>query len=191
VRLTFLAAVLIATTARGWGAGSSQEYRTCNRAAFNIAIDVGHTPEAMGATSARGVPEYNYNLQLANQIDGKLREGGFRNVTLITAHGIGRAQLLERSARANVLGPNLFLSIHHDDVQDSYHQKWKYNGSTRFFSDRFSGYSLFVSRKNQHFEASLSFAKLLGVELMGRGMRYAPIMQKRFPVNVGSSSTDK
>jgi N-acetylmuramoyl-L-alanine amidase len=173
VWLTFLATVLVATTARGWVAASSQELPACNPANFKIAIDVGHTPEAPGATSARGVPEYKYNLQLAKQIRATLIEGGFSRITLITARGAGRSQLLERTARADILGVNLFLSIHHDDVQDHYHQRWRHNGSTRLFSDKFSGYSIFVSRANQHFEDSLSFAQLLGAALMTRGMRYS------------------
>jgi N-acetylmuramoyl-L-alanine amidase len=67
----------------------------------------------------------------------------------------------------------MFLSIHHDDVQSTYYTKWTYNGVVRFFSDRFSGYSLFASRQNRHFEDSLRFAKLLGAALTTHGMRYS------------------
>ena len=45
--------------------------------------------------------------------------------------------------------------------------------SRRAFSDKFSGYSLFVSRQNQYFDHSLTFAKLLGAALMAQGMRYS------------------
>ena len=41
---------------------------SCDAARFKIAIDVGHTVEAPGATSARGVTEYVYNLSLAKLI---------------------------------------------------------------------------------------------------------------------------
>src|SRR5262249_10946800 len=140
---------------------------------FNIAIDVGHTPEASGATSARGVTEYAYNLQLSNQIKRALLEGGYSRVTLITARGIGRTQLLARVKRANAMNADLLLSVHHDDVQDFSHAKWNYNGVTRAFSDKFSGYSLCVSRQNQYFERSLTFAKLLGTALMEQGLHYS------------------
>jgi N-acetylmuramoyl-L-alanine amidase len=48
-------------------------------------------------------------------------------------------------------------------------------------SDRFSGYSLFVSRENRHYEDSLVFAKLLGAALMGHGMLYSPHHAEAIP----------
>ena len=38
----------------------------CRRAAFRAIIDVGHTEQAPGATSARGVLEFVFNLNLAS-----------------------------------------------------------------------------------------------------------------------------
>jgi len=145
----------------------------CRPENFKIAIDVGHTPEAPGATSARGVTEYAYNLLLAKRIERTLLDGGFSRTTLITARGVGRPQLLKRTERANTLGLDLLLSIHHDDVQGLYHARWTYKGAIHLFSDKFSGYSLFVSRENRHFDDSLAFAKLLGAALTARGMRYS------------------
>jgi N-acetylmuramoyl-L-alanine amidase len=127
------------------------------------------------------VPEHEYNLQLAKQIERTLVDGGFSRITLITVQGLGRAQLIKRAERANALGVNLFLSIHHDDVQNFYHAKWTYNGTAHHFSDRFSGYSLFVSRENRHYENSLVFAKLLGAALTGHGMRYSPHHAEAIP----------
>jgi N-acetylmuramoyl-L-alanine amidase len=172
-RLVVAAATLIAASLPDHAAEAAQAAPVCKPENFKIAIDIGHTPEAPGTTSARGVAEHAYNLQLAKQVQKTLLDGGFGHTTLITARGIGRSQLLQRVERANALGVDLFLSIHHDDVQDSYHSKWTYNGATHFFSDRFSGYSLFVSRENRHFEDSLAFAKLLGVALTAQGMRYS------------------
>jgi len=167
------AALAIAASLPDRTSAAAQGATVCNPANFNIAIDVGHTPEAPGTTSARGVAEHAYNLQLSNEIKRALLEGGYSRVTLITARGIGRTQLLARVKRANALNVDLLLSVHHDDVQDFYHAKWNYNGVTRAFSDKFSGYSLFVSRQNQHFERSLTFAKLLGTALMEQGLRYS------------------
>jgi N-acetylmuramoyl-L-alanine amidase len=144
----------------------------CQPASFKIGIDVGHTPESPGTTSARGVPEYRFNLQLAKDIQKTLLDAEFTRTSLITVRGIGRAQLFSRAERANALGLDVLLSIHHDDVQDFYHSKWIYNGISRSFSDKFSGYSLFVSRENRSFDVSLAFAKLLGAALTARGMRY-------------------
>ena len=145
----------------------------CVPESFKIALDVGHTPQAPGATSARGVKEYMFNQQLAKQMESKLVQGGFTNTTLITARGAGRDQLRMRVERANALGADLLLSIHHDDVQQIYYSKWEYGGSLRNYSDKFSGYSLFVSSYNQHFDRSLAFAKLVGRELKARGLPFS------------------
>jgi N-acetylmuramoyl-L-alanine amidase len=173
LRLIFAAATVIIAGLPDQGAGAAQGASVCKPENFKIAIDVGHTPEAPGTTSARGIAEHAYNLRLAEQVKKTLLIGGFDHTILITEQGIGMPQLMKRAERANALGIDLFLSIHHDDVQDSYHSKWTYNGASQVFSDRFSGYSLFVSRQNRHFEESLAFAKLLGAALMAQGMHYS------------------
>jgi N-acetylmuramoyl-L-alanine amidase len=63
-------------------------------------------------------------------------------------------------------------SIHHNDVQERYKEKWEYEGESRPYSDRFAGHSLFVSRKNPRLAESLAFGHLLGVELKERGLVY-------------------
>jgi N-acetylmuramoyl-L-alanine amidase len=145
----------------------------CVPESFKIGIDIGHTPQAPGATSARGVKEHVFNQQLARRIEITLIKGGFTDTKLITAQGVGREQLRIRTERANALGLDLLVSIHHDDVQTIHYSKWPYRGTVRNYSDKFSGYSLFVSRDNQHFDTSLVFAKLLGRELRARGLRFS------------------
>jgi N-acetylmuramoyl-L-alanine amidase len=147
-------------------------YQHCQRDDFKIAIDVGHTPEASGALSARGRTEYEFNLRLAKTIADTFRGAGFANVFLILMRGEGRSQLLERSAQASSLKADLFLSIHHDDVQPIYYGEWTYNGQKYHFSDRYAGYSIFVSNRNQFPDQSVEFAKLLVAELQKRGMTF-------------------
>src|SRR5205807_9570053 len=48
----------------------------CDPAKFRIVVDVGHTVESEGATSARNVAEYAFNLRLARQIEVKLMAEG-------------------------------------------------------------------------------------------------------------------
>jgi N-acetylmuramoyl-L-alanine amidase len=153
----------------------------CQASTFRIAIDVGHTPEAPGATSARGVKEYSFNLQLARRIERALNDGGFSSTVLINVHGIGRDQLVKRTKRANALGADLLLSVHHDDMQSTYHATWTYDGTPHAYSDKFSGYSLFVSRDNPYFDNSFAFAKRLGAELMARGMKFSPHHAESIP----------
>ena len=146
--------------------------RSCRQGNFRIAIDVGHTPEASGALSARGRSEYGFNQRLAEKIGDTFRNAGFTNTLLILMRGEGKSQLRQRSALASSFRADLFLSIHHDDVQPIYYDEWTYNGRRHHFSDRYFGYSIFVSSQNQFADRSVQFAALLGAELRKRGMTF-------------------
>jgi N-acetylmuramoyl-L-alanine amidase len=137
-------------------------------------VDVGHTVKVPGADSARGVPEYAFNLQLADAVKQALVDSGFtKTVRLITATAPW-AGLLERAARANAMRADLFISFHHDSVPDNLIETWEYNGEKHQFSDRFRGYSIFISEANADPKDSLAFGRLLGHELQARGMHYTP-----------------
>jgi hypothetical protein len=69
---------------------------------------------------------------------------------------------------------DLFLSIHHDSVPDNLLETWEYAGHQSHFSDRFQGYSIFVSRDNGDRNGSLGFGRLLGKELQAHGLGYTP-----------------
>jgi N-acetylmuramoyl-L-alanine amidase len=157
-------------------AGSIQKASssTCNRAEFRVIVDVGHTAEAWGAKSARGQREYDFNLRLATVIKQKLIETGFEKATLLITEGRSRKGLVQRVARANKSSADLFLSIHHDSVPDSFLEKWQFAGKDHSFSDRFKGHSIFISRDNSDFRGSLLFARLLGIQLKARGLQYTP-----------------
>ena len=77
--------------------------------------------------------------------------------------------LAERTRQAANKRATLFLSIHHDSVQRRYVKEWKVDGKTHLYSDKFSGFSVFVSRKNRKFAQSLQFARLLGEAMIARG----------------------
>jgi N-acetylmuramoyl-L-alanine amidase len=152
----------------------------CNRQGFHVVIDVGHTVEAPGAQSARGQYEYDFNLRLAKRIERKLTEAGFEHATLLITHGKTRKQLFRRVSNASKDSADLFLSIHHDSVPDKFLEKWQFEGEEHIFSDRFKGHSIFVSRGNGSYDASLQFARLLGKELKARGLRYTPHYTEKF-----------
>jgi N-acetylmuramoyl-L-alanine amidase len=146
----------------------------CPRAAFHVVLDVGHTVDSPGADSARGVPEYQFNLALADVIKDSLVKAGFDNtVRMITTTG-HVAGLVERATRANAMHADLFIALHHDSVPDKLIEKWEYEGETHQYSDRFSGYSIFVSNENGDFKGSLAFGHLLGLALQARGLHYTP-----------------
>jgi N-acetylmuramoyl-L-alanine amidase len=150
----------------------AEDRAVCDSASFRIVVDVGHTAEAGGARSARGVPEYAFNLRLARLIETRLHDAGFVRTRLLIMKGVGRPQLLRRSAIANDLGADLFVSIHHDSVQDSYLARWEHDGRADLFSDKFSGYSLFVANGNPRRDDSLAFARLLADELLARRLHF-------------------
>src|SRR5499427_3149290 len=100
----------------------------CARSAFRVLVDVGHTLDVPGAMSARGVPEYTFNLQLAREAKQALVDSGFeQTVLLITATAPWRG-LFERAVRANAMHADLFVAIHHDSVPDNLKQIWEYAG---------------------------------------------------------------
>jgi len=172
----------------------------CEMAKFRIFVDVGHTSESFGALSARNDTEFGFNLRLAKLIVGTLKAEGFAATRLLVTDGKARSSLLKRVGVANDARADFFLSVHHDSVPDKLLEEWEFEGSKSYFSDRFTGHSLFVSRQNPHFAISMLFARLLGKELKERGLHYAtqytmPIMGRyRHPLldkDVGVYSYDQ
>ena len=148
--------------------------RPASVAGFRVIVDVGHTVEVPGADSARGVPEYTFNLRLADEIEQALVDAGFdKAVRLITATAPWQG-LVERADRANKMHADLFISIHHDSVPDYLIETWDYEGEQHQFSDRFKGYAIFISNDNADRKGSLEFGGLLGKELQARGLHYTP-----------------
>jgi N-acetylmuramoyl-L-alanine amidase len=145
----------------------------CEPAKFRIVLDVGHTAESEGAISARNVSEFVFNLRLAKRIEEKLKAEGFKETKLLLTEGKARRSLFKRVDAANNLPADLLLSIHHDSVPHKLLEDWEFEGKKSRFSDRFSGYSVFVSRENPDFKTSLAFAELIGKEMKAQGLDYA------------------
>src|SRR5215471_14538731 len=103
--ISLFAVALTLLTGSAWGEtattekpapSSEKKASACDRHAFRAVIDVGHTLAVGGATSARGIYEYEFNLRLAKQITNKLTSAGFdKTILLITtepAHSTGGAR---------------------------------------------------------------------------------------------------
>ncbi len=168
-----LVAVALSGPANGQSAKSG-DAPVCDYPRFRAFIDVGHTLEDPGAISARGTPEYDFNLRLALHIERALRDAGFSKTVLLVTDGKAIPSLMKRVAKANKQGGDLLLSIHHDSVPEKFIEKWTFDGVDRSYSDRFKGHSMFVSASNPQFKASLQFGGLLGKELKERGLQYTP-----------------
>ncbi|WP_249137295.1 N-acetylmuramoyl-L-alanine amidase [Bradyrhizobium tropiciagri] len=145
----------------------------CDPATFRIVLDVGHTAESEGAISARNVAEFIFNRRLAQLIEERLKAEGFAETRLLLTEGKARPSLFKRVASASNLHADLLLSIHHDSVPNKMLEDWEFEGKKSHFSDRFSGYSVFVSRENPDFRTSLRFAELVAKEMKAGGLRYA------------------
>jgi N-acetylmuramoyl-L-alanine amidase len=178
---TVLSIPLLASAAWGQSAppakrasASTVPAPSCNRAQFRVLVDVGHTAEAPGAASARGVMEYDFNRSLAKTIERKLVEMGFGRTIMLVTEGSTRKGLVTRVAHANASKADLFLSIHHDSVPDRLMQKWEFEGKKHAYNDQYPGHSIFVSVDNPHYQESLLFAAMIGKEMKARGLRYTP-----------------
>jgi N-acetylmuramoyl-L-alanine amidase len=124
--------------------------------------------------SARGIPEYAFNLQLAREIKQALVDAGFEQTVLLITATAPRQGLVERAARANSMHANLFIAIHHDSVPDNLKHSWDYDGQKNEFNDDYPGYAIFISNDNADPAASLLFGSLLGRELERRSLHYTP-----------------
>lgn len=126
-----------------------------------VAIDVGHTKASPGAISVTGRPEYEFNLEIAKRLEAKLRETGTIKPFLIVSEK--PRSLPERTRIAASRNADLFVSIHHDSAQDKYlEERESEDGETQRYTDKFSGYSVFVSRKNPRYDDSLELARRIG-----------------------------
>ncbi|MGH8680417.1 MAG: N-acetylmuramoyl-L-alanine amidase family protein [Burkholderiales bacterium] len=141
-----------------------------------VAVDVGHFFAEPGALSARGRPEFEFNHALALDLRDALEAHGDRVRTIGVAGDV--AVLSRRTTAAG--GARLFLSVHHDSVQPHYLEEWEHESATRRFSDRFAGFSLFVSRRNPDPAASLACASAIGAALRAAG--FTPSLYHAEPI---------
>jgi N-acetylmuramoyl-L-alanine amidase len=130
-----------------------------------VAVDIGHTLAAPGATSARGRTEFDFNRDLAAQVVAALARLQLRT-TVVNPDG-----LIESLAARPAAAPeaDFFLSIHHDSVGEHELSQWSWDGATLTYSDRWAGHSLFVSRRNPDVERSLLCASAIGARLQRAG----------------------
>ena len=145
-------------------------------AAATIAIDVGHYRERPGVISARGRPEFEFNLDLAHALAAALEARGDAT-RLIGADG-GMRDLWRRPRAAGKA--DLFISVHHDSTRLKHQMTWTHEGAERNYSDRFAGFSLFVSRANPGRDKALRCASRIGARLRQAG--FSPSLYHADPV---------
>jgi N-acetylmuramoyl-L-alanine amidase len=134
-----------------------------------VAIDVGHSLRSSGATSARGKAEFEFNRELAQVVWQAIAAKGGQAFE-IGADGKS-VDPETRPVEASAHNAKFFISIHHDSVQPQYLEEWTWQGGVRQHADQFSGFSLFVSRKNKQLAASLRCASAIGAALKSAGFK--------------------
>lgn len=127
--------------------------------AATVVLDTGHTKMRPGSISPSGRPEFAYNLALSDRVAADLAGAGL-SVIRVAADG-HEVALASRTAQTGQA--DLFVSIHHDSIQ----QDWIDAGR----SGEFSGFSVFVSAKNPFPQASLKCASTVGAALARIGER--------------------
>lgn len=130
---------------------------------FIVAIDIGHSKKSQGAVSSRGVGEFYFNKKMAIILLEKLKSAGFsRSFIIDTSINSG---LKNRTKVAFQRNASVFISIHHDSVQKRYIKYWKYKGKKNHFSDKYKGYSIFISNNTRYSKKNMMLASAVGEHL--------------------------
>ncbi len=130
--------------------------------AFDVMLDIGHTPTKYGALSANCEKEYNYNVALGRYLLKHLA-----NHATIKATITPQREICFKERYRSSIQKDLFLSLHHDSVQERFIKRDKFGCPS---SNHASGFSIFISRKNPYFKESWKYAKKLGEALVEQGL---------------------
>lgn len=137
-----------------------------------IVVDVGHTPDAPGTTSAAGETELAFNRRFASRLTEALRDrvepdGAVRVVEIHEPDpGLDR-----RVAAIAAASPSLVVSVHHDSVQERYLKTRMVDGAELSHTDAAAGFSLFVPAETPVAAESLAAARAIADAIMAAGDR--------------------
>ncbi len=149
------------------GAGNIPK-ESCPKGNLRIGVDIGHSVVKYGARSARGNHEFLFNQRFVNELSTYGDGDSHLNFIVLNPKGQDLA-LRDRPRLAVAKGADIFISIHHDAVNNKYLQAWMFEGRPEQFSDEFGGYSIFISPDAQQQRASLRLATLIGKEFKAIG----------------------
>jgi N-acetylmuramoyl-L-alanine amidase len=114
------------------------------------------------------VAEHEFNQKVARLLFAEMLREGYTKSFMISDND-NDVELVTRADIANGREADLLLSIHHDSVQPRYLRQWTFNGRKYSYSDKYKGFSIFYSGKNGMPEKSLSFARILGAQMLKEG----------------------
>lgn len=143
--------------------------KECKQGPLRVAIDTGHSIRDPGAISASGRTEFSFNRRFVNELIAMV-EGDTRFEFIRINPSGGRIKLRERVRQAAEQNADLFVSIHHDSVNGRYVTWPKKDGPFKGpVSYAFRGFSMFVSRDNPQFDASVRFAEAVATRFKKAG----------------------
>jgi N-acetylmuramoyl-L-alanine amidase len=159
----FLLAAITLTPVQGQDFGATPT--PCADGQLRVGIDVGHSPRQSGAVSSRGKTEFVFNIRFARELLAKSRKSGAgpARLELFILNPEGEdMKLSARPAKAQAMGAELLVSIHHDSVQRRHLVASRLAGRVFRHAPKIHGFSLFVSRRNPRFADSFRLATLIG-----------------------------
>ncbi|MCK5902857.1 MAG: N-acetylmuramoyl-L-alanine amidase [Cocleimonas sp.] len=144
-----------------------------------IAIDIGHTQQKSGATSARGVSEFQFNQVIARKLHSQLNAYGYNNSFIINPKG-KNISLKNRNEQAHRRGATVFISIHHDSMQTKFLKEWEYKGNKYLHGEKFKGFSLFISQTTAQKKENLNLARAISNQMLRQG--FTPTLHHAMPI---------
>jgi N-acetylmuramoyl-L-alanine amidase len=135
------------------------------------AIDIGHSRSNPGGKDVFGRDELDYNVELATTIKDQLVRSGIGRVVVIN-RDLDVASLPERPQRAFCAGADLFISVHHDNVNGSRLKTVAVDGRGRTlrFNDRVEGYTVYFSSQNRYAAVSRAMGLSVAEALRANGV---------------------
>ncbi len=146
--------------------------------ALLVLVDPGHDPVHFGATSARGVPEVQYNDRMASVVAARLAKVPGLRVER-TRRDDQQMTARERGLLANRRQAALLLSLHHDAVHDEDERTWIFDGKQERYSEAGRGFSLHVRGDRP---VAVRIARAIARELVKNGFRPTTYHANEFPV---------
>lgn len=129
-----------------------------------LALDSGYSINDPGMASVRGMREVEYNDRFVKELIPRIEAAGWE--VKLTRGDHGYISDKHRAEQANIWDADLLLSIHHDVSPKRYLKSETKDGVTMNKSTQsFEGYSMYVSKRNKKYRASLCFAQRLGFRL--------------------------
>lgn len=138
-----------------------------------VAIDAGHTLRGQGALAALDArPELEFNQRMAALLAEELAARGIQS-RMANSPARRRENFKERSDASR--GADFFVSVHHDSAEAAWLTRLPAaDGLPARYEDRanrFSGFSIFLSRRGPGIETSERCASAAGAALINAGER--------------------